>query len=324
MDNPNNPNSFNPPASGSGAGSTNPIPDDTSSPVSNIPPIDPTSPSWPSSTPDQNANLGTTTPPAGSSFTPPITSNPAPSAWPSSDLSNSANSAWPTSPPADPLSTPNPQPVQQMPTASSQDSLSSLDNPMGAPTQPPSIDGGQDSSSTPAWATPPGDNTPPPPLSVDQTQSSQIPPATQEIAPTDLSHLISNSTAEPVTASAETLIVPPTNVNPEVPNIPSENHKGIPKWLIGVGIGLLLVVTAASAYFIIGIGQTPKTASLPATETQEPQVKPPAPVPTPISQPQQPAATGSANFGDLQNPTTTPPPQATSAAELLKQRQGIN
>lgn len=82
----------------------------------------------------------------------------------------------------------------------------------------------------------------------------------------------------------------------------------------------MLVVAGASGYFILGIGQPPKTpTSIPATQTPKTtrQVKPP-PVATPIPQPS-PEATGSANFGQLGGAAASP--QATSAADLLKQRQ---
>lgn len=209
-------------------------------------------------------------------------------------------------------------------TLSNPGDLSALDNPMGSPIQPPAIDTpvpSQDSTSTPPWASNTVNN-PIPPLSIDQTPVQTPPPATPvEQAPTDLSHLISN----PVSPTNETLVVSNVNANPEVPTVPSESHKPIPKWLVGVGIGLLLIVVAASAYFILGIGQPAKTTSIPATQAPAiAQVKPTAPVSTPAVQPQQQSgATESASFGQLQGstPVSGTQPQATSAAELLKQRQ---
>ena len=115
--------------------------------------------------------------------------------------------------------------------------------------------------------------------------------------------------------SNETLIVPST-VTPDIPTIPEEN-KGIPKWLIGVGVGILILVAGASAYFILNIGKAPQTpTSAPAQVTQE--VQPPAPLPTTTPQ-ENPSATGSANFGQLEGTATQP--QATSAADLIRQRQ---
>ena len=137
-----------------------------------------------------------------------------------------------------------------------------------------------------------------------------------EPAPSDLSHLV-NTAEQPVvpTAQPETLITQPTSSVTEVPNIPTEeNHKGVPKWIIGLGVGLLLAVAAASAYFILGIGRTPPPASIPAEGTQEsaPAVVPTA-IPT-ITLPTQTPSTSSALPG-----TSAP---ATSAADLLRQRQG--
>lgn len=155
-----------------------------------------------------------------------------------------------------------------------------------------------------------------------QTSSMPYPPA--EAAPTDLSHLISsnnNQQDSPQVPPAENLVVPTAGAIPEVPNLPAEIHKGIPKWLIGLGVGLLIIVAAASAYFILGIGQSKTTTSLPATTTsQNNQIKPPLPL---ASVPAQPApspssltATGSANFGQLGGS-----PPATSAADLIRQKQ---
>ena len=200
----------------------------------------------------------------------------------------------------------------------SESTLSPLDNPWGSPIQPPPINEPQ-TPTQPSWAT--TTVNPPQP----EEPVNPAPPAPSEAAPTDLSHLITNNNPEhpPATQPApETLVVPSnTGVAPEVPNIPTENHKGIPKWLIGLGIGLLILVGGASAYFILGIGQPPKTStSLPATTAPKvSEVKPPPPIPTPATQATpQPSATGSANFGALQDGSA---PQATSAADLLRQRQ---
>ena len=163
-----------------------------------------------------------------------------------------------------------------------------------------------------------------------QPPSSQFGPAPNEpgSTPTDLSHLITNTTDYAQSAEAnlpsvsvpENLIVQPPNGNPEVPNIPTDSHKGIPKWLIGVGIGLLLVVAAASAFFILGIGQTSQnTTSLPAS-TQSPK---PASQTSPSSSPKQstPPSGGFGQFEGSPAASIAPTPKpATSAAELLKQR----
>ena len=218
--------------------------------------------------------------------------------------------------PTFPQSTAELPPTQQGTTTPPSGNLSPLDNPWGVPTQPPPIDSGIILPST----------FPPTPTDLSTlTSTPQAVPQTivSESAPTDLSHLIGNSQPEensPQQSTLETLVVPPVNTNPDVPTTPQVEHKGIPKWLIGVGIGLFLLVAGASAYFILGVGQAPDTTSIPATEAPKTtqQVKPPAPLPTPVSQP---AATGSASFDQLQGGSSGGQ-QATSAADLLRQRQG--
>ncbi|MBU2052423.1 hypothetical protein KKH13_04440 [Patescibacteria group bacterium] len=113
-----------------------------------------------------------------------------------------------------------------------------------------------------------------------------------------MSHLISNNPGqEPSTQpSAETLVVPPVNNSQGEPPYQSTTHKGIPRWLIGLGVGLLVLVGGTSAYFILGIGQPKTTTSVPAqVAPQTTEVNPPPPLPIPTAQP----ATGSANFGNL-------------------------
>jgi len=214
------------------------------------------------------------------------------------------------------------------------DSSSPLDNPWNAPAQPPPFDGSVQNAA-PTWMPP---NNPTPPSSsgmaapmeaaanIAGTESFSAGMESKQVggesAPTDLSHLLGNNSsdnpAQPQPAAPETLVMPSSNPNaaPEVPNIPTENHKSIPKWLIGVGIGLLIIVAGASAYFILGIGQSSKgTESVPAQITKQ-TVKTPPPIPQPASQPSIPAAaTGSANFGELDGTQQT---AATSAGDLLR------
>ncbi|KKR15841.1 MAG: hypothetical protein UT54_C0042G0001, partial [Candidatus Daviesbacteria bacterium GW2011_GWB1_39_5] len=163
--------------------------------------------------------------------------------------------------------------------------------------------------------------------SAPETQPAVQPSWTNtETAPTDLSHLITNNNTSPqsVDSNPETVVVPPAQT-PEVPNVSTENHKKLPLWLIGVGIGLLILVAGASAYFILGIGQASKpTTSLPATTTTNTSTATP-PAATPIAatsaQPsEQPGASSSSNFGELGGSNASP--QASSAAQILLQRQG--
>lgn len=250
--------------------------------------------------------------------------NPPPAAGPTPQPVPDANStfnpaapppfpSWPPAPPAQPetLSFPPPTPPVSVPPTPAP---SPLDNPWNAPVQPPPFDGS--SQPQPTWI--PNPSTPAQPPATTPTEPA---PVQSEPAPTDLSHLISNNSQPENNASTspETLVVPPTNATPEVPTVPTETHKGIPKWVIGVGIGLLLVVAGASAYFILGIGQ-PKTAtSLPATQSAKTTIQTPPPVATAAPQ-TAPAAPNSANFGQLQD-SGTQQQAATSAADLLKQRQ---
>lgn len=353
--NPNSPNNSNPSDSATGtippAANLNQSFPPTSSPISSVPsdsafpPSDTTSP-LPSANP-----LGTA----------PI--NPS-SIWPTSDTSSLGKPPQPAAPTPEPLGPPvssavpdlNPTGQTAYPSPSSPSTWpplsqtppdtilnpppgptpSPLDNPWGTPTQPPVNGSPPQAPST--WPsvntlatqpTPPPTSEPPPPL------PTSVPETPAEAIPTDLSHLITNSQPEenqpPPVNQPETLVVPPaTGALPEIPSIPTENaHKGIPKWAIGVAVGLLVVVVGASAYFILGIGQAPKTGSVPANQLSKPPQQPakspvvaatPVPQSTPI--PSAPVATGSASFGQLGG--AAPTPQATSAADLLRQRQQGN
>lgn len=162
--------------------------------------------------------------------------------------------------------------------------------------------------------------------------SSPVQPVQNESepAPTDLSHLISNNNQTDLSQNpsqeSETLVVPTTA--PDVSTtLPAENHKGIPKWLIGVGVVLLIMVTGASAYFILGIGQPTKNppsipASQESTETKS-VIKTTAPIASPPGTAVQPVASDSSasNFGQLEGSSSESTSQATSAADLLRQRR---
>lgn len=280
-------------------------PPDTASPLATSyqTPIESLSQTFPSNFASPSSDYSTQTPPIS-----PIPPN-IPSTLPE-----------PSSPP---LQTPpismTQEPAQQPPTAFTPSiptptpTFSPLDNPWGAPTQPPTID-------IPAMPT----ISQPPPIqpswmNVGANASPPL-PSTTESAPTDLSHLITNNSQPEIPIAPETLVVSPQIPAAETPPVGAEGPKGLPKWVIGLGIGLLIIVAGASAYFILGIGQPPKTtASLPAETAKAPlpQVKPPAPIATPF-QPE-PASSGSANFGQLQGGGQS----ATSAADLINQRQQI-
>src|SRR3989338_8478467 len=246
-------------------------------PITPAPPPPVTTPPWPPA-PE----------PAPVSPLPPFPSEPFTPVEPNLNSAN-LSSGWPP-PPTSPAP-PTPPPPPNI-------STSPLDNPWGAPPQPPPI---SNPSTPPPW-------TPP-----------QTPVETSDSPPTDLSHLVGNSSQpEPTPTNlnqAETLVVPST-ITPETSTEPSEHNKrGVPKWLIGVGVGLLLAVLGVSSYFIMGIGQTPKTTSLPAVDTsQATQIKPPAPIATPPVQSPAPVD-NSASFGDLQGGGQ----QDSRAGDLLRQ-----
>ena len=240
---------------------------------------------------------------------------------------------------------PQPEPPASSipPTSMNNPTMSSLDNPLGVPSQNPNFswsNPGTTSSPTPDnAASTPGltdlygasttnplsqPQTPAVPGSTEPTQPS---PIQGEPAPTDLSHLINTGDSPvytPPLSQPETLVSPP-NGGGEVPNVPTgDAHKGIPKWVIGVGVALLLVVAATSAYFILGIGKSPEPASIPATETT---VTPPA-INTPAVSPAPVTTSPDSGFGNLQggtaSATVSPSPSTpTSALERLRQQQAV-
>lgn len=291
----------------------------TSSPDTNSAPA----PAWPSSTTPPttnptNAFITVDSTPVAPDASQPIQQDPSQEAKQYSDpLTNSSQTAnnWSAS--------------------STTPALSPLDNPMSSPSQTPGIGSTEkDTLSSQNWSSAPtpsaADQTP---LSVDPiTPQPQNAPTPVPDAPTDLSHLIGNtdtvaSGAQPP-QSAETMVIPQNSTGGDMSGIAPQNHKGgVPAWLIGLGVALLLLVAGASAFFILGVGKAPENTSVPATVTDtQNQIKPPAPVPTPTQvQPSaQPEATGSgttSSFGQLQGSTPTQTPQASSAAEILKARQ---
>lgn len=240
-------------------------------------------------------------------WAPPVPPEPIPSTpLPASPLP--PTNTWPaTTAPTEsiPTFTPPPSPIPTNPVSIQTEEpkpISPLDNPWGTQAT---------NTTQPSWTT----------TTADATQQNTLPNASLETAPTDLSHLIGNnhSSEQSTVQAPESLVVPSTPApNPDIPTIP-ETHKGIPKWLLGLGGGLLILVIGASAYFILGIGQPSReTTSLPAA-TKTAEVKPPPPIATPAPQPSaQPVATSSANFGQLGGSGNT---QATSAADLLRPRR---
>lgn len=273
---------------------------DPSTPASTFTPIPPTSP-----TPDLNS------PPLVPSSVQPEPTTPIPSpvlpdlgSSPTYSPTPAPVQPEPTSEPIavpDPYQTPqaSPNPAQsgylQADTPSTEnayrDPLSTFNSPTASPPQMPNFD----------------------PSPEQNAQSS---------APTDLSHLIEPNTGtpeQPTIVQPETLVVPTTDATPQIPDLPTEHHGGVPKWVIGLGVGLIIMVAGISAYFILGVGQqnTTETTSLPATQTPQTQLTTPpatvAPTPQPTSNPE-------SSFGSLGGTPPTNPP-ATSAADLIRLRQ---
>ena len=268
-------------------------------------------------------------PPTSEFSTPPAPPPPPP-------VSEPANS-WPSTPTPlnDPASLTQPPPMQQPPAP--------LDNLTPGITSQPSLsgtlDGAQTSPENPQITTPPigeafqkdaANQAMPQNLSQSlglnaqqPQQNMQTPQIPNESAPTDLSHLISETTNgnsnhnevyTPPVAQPENLVVPSNNTPESISA--SGSHINLSKILIIVGILVVLIVSGLSAYFILGIGKpAPEPASLPVQEestlTNPPkQIATPSPIPLPSAAP----ATSSGLI--------TPSPTGTSALDLLKQRQG--
>lgn len=159
------------------------------------------------------------------------------------------------------------------------------------------------------------------------------PPQNGEAAPTDLSQLAESPTQpppeiyNPTLSNNDSLVVPPEQKQTGIPETEAEPHKGIPKIAIIGAVVIILVVTAASLYFILGIGRGNETST--TTQNNTPPVTQELPTSSPISEPTpeptpEPAETplpsdASSSFGEINGDTgnTT----GGSAFDLIKQRQ---
>lgn len=144
-----------------------------------------------------------------------------------------------------------------------------------------------------------------------------------ESVPTDLSHLIDNSTAgNPAGVQPETIIVPSASDENQV--VTTKESGGFPKWLFAVGAVILIGVIAASAYFILGIGKN-EVSQIPE-EQPLPTVAPPVVIPT-IPPLNTSTPSGEANFSNLggepapNEATASPSPAGgSSAMDRIKSR----
>lgn len=156
--------------------------------------------------------------------------------------------------------------------------------------------------------------------------SASSPNGLEDAVPTDLSHLVgdpgtqTNPVAAPV--PTETVIVPQSQ---EATQAVTGGGLSFPRWLIAVGVVVLLAVIGGSAYFILGVGKTQSTA-----ESQSPTSSTPSDTSSfvPVEVPVEVTSTPSGGLGGLVDEGLTPSPTGTSSAqkgtsalELLRQRQ---
>ncbi|MDO8429633.1 MAG: hypothetical protein Q7S88_03315 [Candidatus Daviesbacteria bacterium] len=239
------------------------------------------------------AELPVTNPPA----TPAPVADNLPAATPMTDLNSSVGAfAPPLASPAPTFSYPQPSVTAVPPADSSTPGVLNLENPT-----PPSEALDLSNPNVPVFAT-------------SSTSSDPV--------PTDLSHLIGGTTpplsAEPAPVPAEaSQVVQPTMVVGGTESTAASGSHSFPKKIVLGAIVILLLVTGASAYFILGVGQTEvadETTSVPAE--QQLTVPPSAVIPTVPATPQ---ATSS-GFGAVSGATpsgTTATPTATSGASAI-------
>lgn len=168
----------------------------------------------------------------------------------------------------------------------------------------------------PAW---PGTPTP---FSADSVPTVP-PPPDNDSSPTDLSHLVDDLTPASVPVpEAPVVTTSPADVNQAVT---SGHGYGFPKWVLLIGLVVLLMVGGASAYFILGLGQSNQsTAPTSAPLEQQPLTNSPKSMIPPQVQPTA-LPSGTASFTNLSGAVTPTPvatPSGSSAIDLLKSRQG--
>lgn len=217
-------------------------------------------------------------------------------------------SSWPPQPPQDVTAAPEPVPTFVPPS----------ENPPTAPT--PDLAGGLSNPMDSGMGSP-----------ADYPSTNYPNTASADSAPTDLSHLVENSVSQDATAAA--LGVPPTQPENLVVPTPTEpgqvvtsESRGFPKWIfIIIGVILLVAVSGASAYFILGIGNPNKNQTTSAPAEQAPLVNPPKPLLPPDSSiTTAPSSSGSGTLPVVTpqlSPSPVASPSGTSAIDLIRQRQ---
>lgn len=225
--------------------------------------------------------------------------------------------------PADPVLAPTPAP------ASAPGGWDLSNAPAPAPTPSPVAPAEPaPAPTTPAWMAPldPQTSTMTVPAPAEPAPAPVSAPSVDSV-PTDLSQLVDQPMTMPnmgSTPAADPNQTVPSAVPTDVTKVINEGeHKSIPVWIWVVGGIVLLLVIGASAYFILGIGQSApaETTSIPAEQTvsqQPPLTNPPAP----IIQPSVAPITGtSSTFGNLQATPSSSTATGSSAIDLLRQRQ---
>lgn len=158
-----------------------------------------------------------------------------------------------------------------------------------------------------------------------------------EPAPTDLSQLTGNSEQmqppevyTPPVSTPENLVIAAQAPLPESLHAESKESKIPPKAILGLGVALVLIISALSAYFILGVGKPTEdsTTSVPAEQSQSSLTNPPRQqintsqtnTATPDTTTSSSDSSGS-SFGSVSGSKSATSSGSQSALDLLKQRQ---
>lgn len=191
--------------------------------------------------------------------------------------------------------------------------------PPASPIEPPPL-----IPTTPNFGENPGSAPIPVPVSVPVPDVSAVPswaPTNEnsEAVPTDLSNLMGNNPPTSAETAQPTVVVPPSGS--ETNQVVTSGSKGLPKIVLIIGIVLILIVIGASAYFILGVGNSSNLPTSIPAEQQSLTNPPKQIVPTvvPVE-----TGTGSATLGNpngILSGTPTPATSSgTSAIDVLRSR----